>query len=710
MLIAAIHGRPAKTLFVPGPDRQLYHFSATLSVIKGAMSGKISALRRSEQLLVVVWLVLVVDCFVRNLASHSDTGTVMIYSSLLALSFLAAASAECRLSCALNETCYSTAPEAMECMSSMPFNSEWATATVDVLSECLENYGFLQLAQNSGPPYLTKVNVEQELRDTQKMIDKGEFASDMDFQEHVQDFIQITQDAHTRYQKPVCYSAVFLQPFSFDMRIVQVGQAPDSVSEEPKAFLMRNLYTDEYLKLFPDSPIASLFGQEVKLLNGLEFTTEISSWADSHETRGNNRGVRFNQALRSYLYRSAIQYNVRPLDDLKVTMANDQTYVIPWMATYTAGLGNVDYCAAVGENHNEERSLKFPEKVNPKHHPELLDPPIPLSKTALMSGKTSADRVVIVPSDAPNAVSCFTQFVSSSQAATAGVSSVLVMKVASFAPDSVMGFLNDVETCINSEYDLMVVDVMQNGGGIVCLGLRLLELLIEDYYNDHSQIRMNYDMTHSELMDTYIDVVNVNDGYVDPETGEPFPDGKSYYYGRNVTQGGVYHERTNYFALDCSGMEKLPVGFKPKKFLPPERLVILTDGTCGSTCACFTRIPQEHGKATLVAAGGLWDESMDVSSFAGGFVANPDSMADIARKSGLEFPKFLTNQKWQFDWAVWYSEVFPTRQAQFVVTEPDYREAFWGFPHSSIDADVTTLMVSTLYDRVIASSVQRLAE
>lgn len=101
---------------------------------------------------------------------------------------------------------------------------------------------------------------------------------------------------------------------------------------------------------------------------------------------------------------------------------------------------------------------------------------------------------------------------------------------------------------------------------------------------------------------------------------------------------------------------------------------------------------------------------MDVASFAGGFVANPDSMADIAAECGQSFPKFLTNQHWQFDWAVWYSEKFPTRPAQFVVTEPDYHEAFWGFPHASISADVTTEMVSALYDRVIASSVARLNE
>lgn len=595
-------------------------------------------------------------------------------------------------------------------MATMPFNKDWATATVDVISQSLENYGFLALYHNTGPPYITSVDIMQELAKTQDMINSGDFSSDMDFQEHIQDLIQLTQDAHTRYQKPVCYNAVLLQPFAFDLRVVEVDQSSDSVAQEPKAFLMRNMYTDEYVKLFPDSPINDLIGQEISLLNDLEFTTEITTWADSHETRSNNRGVRFNTAVRSYLYRSAIQYDVRPLSDLKVTLSNGDSYSFPWLASYTYGFANTSFCAAEDTSISLEARRRIFPGINRTHHPELLDPPHPLAHEVLR--KATPDRTVIVPADTPYAVSCYTQRTSGSDAETADVSNVLVMKVASFAPpgaEGFKGFLDNVEQCLSSDYDMMVIDVMQNGGGIVCLGLRLLELLIEDYWNDHSQVQMNYDFPHSPLMDAYIQEVNSNEGYINKETGEPYVDGKAYYYGRNVTMGGVEHERTNYFSLDCSDFEKLPLRFTPKKFLPPEKLIIVTDGLCGSTCACFTKIPQEHGKATLVGAGGLWEESMDVSSFAGGFVSNPDTMAEIARESGLDFPKFLTNQHWQFDWAIWYSNKFPTRPAQFVVTEPDYREAFWGFPHSSIDVDVTTAMVSSLYDRVIASALSRLA-
>lgn len=355
--------------------------------------------------------------------------------------------------------------------------------------------------------------------------------------------------------------------------------------------------------------------------------------------------------------------------------------------------------------------------------PHLDSPPVRLESSVLHDSRP--DREVIVPTNSKYYISCFIQTMSTKNSSIADVSKVLVMKVASFSPpgeylDAWAGFLDEAEQCLSTNFDLIVVDVMQNGGGYVCLGLRLIELLVEAYELDHTQVQMNYDIPHSPLMDTYIEVVNAPNPYPNPaeveqildrNTQKPFPDGKAYYYpGRNVTQGGVVSWRTNWFSLDCTEAEAMPSdGFRPAKFMPPEKLIILTDGTCGSTCASFTKIPQEHGKATFVGAGGLWDQSMDVSSFAGGFVCNPDLLWNIANWSGLTFPKFATNQRWQFGWAAWYSAKLPTRPIQFTSQDPDYREAFWGFPHSSINSSVTTEMVSALYDRVIDSTINRLA-
>lgn len=594
--------------------------------------------------------------------------------------------------------------------------------------QSLENFGFADLYFSTGPPYVISLDIEGELSATQDMVNADAFATDLDFQEHIQAIFQKTIDAHTRYSKPACYNPIFIQPFAFDMRVVPDPTNP--VVNEPKLFIISNLYTDQYKQMFPTVDVDSLIGQQVLLLNGLESTTEISSWGDTHETRSNNRGVRFNAAYRSYLYRSAASYNIVPIEDLAVTLTDGTVVTLPWMASYGPGMANVTTCAApvstltAQEKVTESiKSAILPSSRKPvyeEHIPEHI-----LHAERLQENRD--DRVVIIPANSTYKVSCFRQRMPSTDLnQEASVQNVLVMKISSFSPpgeymDAWTHFLDDIATCVNSmDYDLVVVDVMQNGGGYVCLGLRTLEMLIEDYYNDHKKVQMHYDLPHSKLMDAYIEVVNAPNPYpypqdveqiLDAATQQSFVDGRAYYYpGRNVTMGGRVSWRTNYFALDCREAEALPINYTPRKFLPKERVVILTDGTCGSTCASFTKIPQEADKATMVGAGGLWNENMDVSSFAGGFVCNPDYLSLLSELSNLPaFPKFLTNQHWQFGWAAWYSAKMPSRPTQFTEQSPLYRQAFWGFPHAAIDSVVTTDMVSTLYDNVIADSVVRLA-
>lgn len=558
------------------------------------------------------------------------------------------------------------------------------------------------------------------LAETKAMVASREFKTDLDFQEHTQNIFQSLLDAHTRYQKPACYNAIFVQPFAFDFR---TNAVPETIANEPKVYLMSNLYTTQYSQVITGVDVGSIIGKEVVLVNGVEVTSEISSWGDTHETRSNDPGARFNSALRSYLYRNAISTSILPMADLKITLADGSQVTLPWLATYTNGLANVQKCAAVVAGAEDASALSQTHIVPASHRYQTFEAPLPLVEKHLFAERS--DREVIVDPSNRFYVSCFVQTVSGTAAATAGVSRVLVMKVSSFSPpgdylDAWTGFLESAEKCLSVDFDLVVVDVIQNGGGYVCLGLRLIELLVKDYEDDHTRVQMNYDLPHSKLMDAYVAVVNAPDPYPNPQdveqilnkaTQQPFVDGKDYYYpGRNVTMGGQVSWRTNYFSLDCTEAEAMPAnGFRPPKFMAPDKLIILTDGTCGSTCASFTKIPQEDEKATFVGVGGVWGDSMDVSSFAGGFVCNPDLLSDLATMSGLAFPKFATNQRWQFGWAAWYSAKLPTRPVQFTTQNPTYREPFWGFPHASISAAVTTEMVSALYDSVIGSTVTRLA-
>lgn len=331
------------------------------------------------------------------------------------------------------------------------------------------------------------------------MVSNNEFTTDLDFQEYVQSIFQKTFDAHTRYQKPKCYSTVFVQPFAFNLTMAcelddlscmpLSGKSGTAVAQQPKLFLMENLFTAQYSSVYPDVDVVNLIGQEIVLLNGVEFTTEISSWSDSYEYRSNNPSVRFNSALRSYLYRSAVSLNILPMSDLSITFTNGVTVSIPWMVTFTTGLANVSICEAqplpvstekqvVKQASNREKvqlletkssSLEFASRP----HVHLEEAPIRFDQETLHASRD--DRIVIIPTNSTYYISCFLQTVDGDSANTALVSQVLVMKVASFSPpgsnylDAWQGFLGEAQQCLSVEFDMLVVDVMANGGGYVSL-------------------------------------------------------------------------------------------------------------------------------------------------------------------------------------------------------------------------------------------------
>jgi hypothetical protein len=349
--------------------------------------------------------------------------------------------------------------------------------TADVVSQSLENFGFGALYHSTGPPYSINLDIMGELANTQTMIDADSFVNDLDFQEHVQNVFQLTLDAHTRYRKPACYNANFVQPFAFDMQVVP-GSTPDngstqnpavtSMDTEPRLFIMENLYTEQYKVQYPTYDIEAYLGQEILLLDGLEATTAIAQWGDSHETRSNNAGARFNSAIRSFLYRSSSQTSILPMTDLQVTLVDGTELTLPWLASYTDGLADVSVCAAApaAAISSEKDETSNPALAQPlsrsqsdltlhEHPPTLLSPDILHAERA--------DRQQIVPADSPYYLSCFVQTVSSTNASVAGVSRVLVMKVASFSPpgidytDAWTNFLASAETCLSQQFDLVVV-------------------------------------------------------------------------------------------------------------------------------------------------------------------------------------------------------------------------------------------------------------
>mmetsp|Transcript_14314 Transcript_14314/g.29428 ORF Transcript_14314/g.29428 Transcript_14314/m.29428 type:complete len:732 (-) Transcript_14314:25-2220(-) len=637
--------------------------------------------------------------------------------------------ADCDVACnsAVNASCYVDYALSQTCLKGV--EGTWKDQTLDVISQSLENFGFGALYHQTGPPYNLNVAVLDELAN----IKRTSYDTDFAFQEALQGVLTSLLDAHTRYKKPLCYTATFVLPVALSISISDMTKTNSGATrQEPTASFIKSNFYDDYVAIYPDLDLSTLLSQPVSLIDGVEWQTSIDAWGTSHETRSNNPGARFNAALRSFFYRSVTDTVVSDVEEsLTFTMEDGTEVNLPWILKVPDAtvFGNSTACLAdTGDNSND--AVLSGHRHDFVHNDNAGESFV--GNSALHDARATEDRTVVISpesSEADYQISCFVQkVVGNAFSGQAGVNNVLVMKVASFSPQvngddylaNWKGFLSSAEKCLSTDYEMIVVDVMQNGGGYVCLGLRLLEMLIPEYWEDHTKVQMVYDLPHSALMDEWIEKVNYPDPYtnpndveqiLNPETQEPFVNGEAYYYPtREVVMGGVKSNRTQHFCLNCKEAEAMPMGFSPKKFVDPEKLVILTDGTCGSTCASFTRIAQEAEVATFVGTGGLWDQEMDVASFAGGFVMNPTLLLNMtSRMNAAPFPQFATKQSWQFGWAAWYSQRTPSRPVQFTEQEPDHRTPFWAFPHSSVPSSVTSEGVSALYDSVINDQITRIA-
>ena len=92
------------------------------------------------------------------------------------------AAGACNLVCAGNETCTTSAAEALACLQDIPFSTDVALQTLDVLTTSLENFVFGALYHETGPPYPLYIDIQAELEATKTAVEGNAFATDLEFQ------------------------------------------------------------------------------------------------------------------------------------------------------------------------------------------------------------------------------------------------------------------------------------------------------------------------------------------------------------------------------------------------------------------------------------------------------------------------------------------------------------------------------------------------
>jgi len=194
----------------------------------------------------------------------------------------------------------------------------------------------------------------------------------------------------------------------------------------------------------------------------------------------------------------------------------------------------------------------------------------------------------------------------------------------------ISSYIQTIENCIqdaqNNHVRDLLLDVRSNGGGLVCLSVSSQYQLVPDWdFHKNNDLYCLYDFKKSSLYD-----VLVNDGYeyatgnyLNPNTDPavPYTDMSWYTPNEQYTRGGILgNYSTKLYFPDCRNFIDSFISSRSITNGPWSKMLILTDGLCGSACALFATHLYYEKEAYTVSIGGYPGETMDISSFAGGNV------------------------------------------------------------------------------------------
>jgi len=293
-----------------------------------------------------------------------------------------------------------------------------------------------------------------------------------------------------------------------------------------------------------------------------------------------------------------------------------------------------------------------------------------------------------------------------------------IFAISSFEPtdeqNTISTFINAMNAIAGSE--TLIVDVSGNGGGIICLSYLFLSLLVEDWKPElwlpqnaatlaaqPTNIFELYDVKESPLTTAAQGTFFSCGDYIDPTTLQQRTNNKYYTTTTSYTRGGAtsQYSQKSYFPSECvSCFQK----YANQVTSRPSKIILVSDGTCGSACNLFASKLGSYGKAVVVDHGGLPNVVMDYAQFAGGNVIEYDDAYTCANKT-TNIHKFADTGAGRFNFNEMYMHGSSTPR-EFVQYCPDYQINTWdallfsGYSTSQ-DMAAQTRLYQTIVDNII---------
>ena len=569
------------------------------------------------------------------------------------------------------------------CAFKVAFNRKAAAQTLETLRKGIQPFAFLDIVRDTPPTDKGLDHIAIDLAAELDKIDQSDYLSDFDFHNAVSDLFLQLKDPHTLYVKPTCLGAhLALQPFSLTSRIDSIsGAQVISIDGLLSRFVNDGLYKG--------IPLRDLVGADVLKLNGVDALKAIVAFTARFGYISKDRSAAFNQALNSDFQRRYLGLYGFPstTSQIYTVQLKNHTVVnveVPW-AIYSTRSVTFSSAGCTASSEVAAKVSSLPLSLPKLTSINFLDEfKLPKEDSVVLRDESNQKRGL--------SASLIAKYPSGSDVTTAQIASFFVdndtiaLKISTFSPDVESQFLSvlhkTLTTAESKEVKNLIVDVIGNGGGSICLGYKIINQLVSERNPEGT-----YDIIHSNLTDALVQKASkmremipvYGPSFWSNKQRKVYSDSSWYEPGIEYSRGGKVSNYSQRVFHACDYDDSVPT----HKF---QRILILSDGLCGSTCAVFSSHLDEVEKVDTVALGGIIStpNGMQYFSFPGGQVLELDYIFQLQDYMGIkpaQIPRFPNDATFRFA-AV---EIYPWLKGkghfktplEFVYRPAQYRVPLW---------------------------------
>eukprot|EP01102_Stenamoeba_stenopodia_P007170 TRINITY_DN2003_c0_g1_i1.p1 TRINITY_DN2003_c0_g1~~TRINITY_DN2003_c0_g1_i1.p1 ORF type:complete len:649 (-),score=177.00 TRINITY_DN2003_c0_g1_i1:68-1969(-) len=506
-----------------------------------------------------------------------------------------------------------------QCMASIPLNGTLMNMTIAGLRQAMQQYVFRDIVRDS-PTYIISlsVDIDAELA----AIGATNWDSDYEFQQAISNLYMLLRDPHTLYLKSSdCYGFYVVQPYS--LGFVVEGDA--------QVFYVDQLQFVELYEAMGYANVSSMAGQQVIAIDGMDPKQAVINFGGfiSKDT-----GSLFNWALQNgFSQRPQTLFGLPDNNNMTWSFANGVNVTLPWLGL--AGF-NLSFSSCYESFDDVEFAARTRSNDLNEWRKDLFKSPFAAKKEVKEDIVFHSDRFKEMVKAAPPSNQTLPLYESDSITVSALNKNVLIMQITSFEPANNSVFLDVVWETLNLadafEVPYLILDLRGNGGGDICLGYQVINSLMEEH-NPYG----HYDLIHSELgQEIFVALAQAEfngtygspEMWINPDTQKPYENISWYMPGVQYTRGGVVGNYSQLIHLACDAIYS-PVNYLFKKIL------LFTDGLCGSTCAVFSSHLAMADHVDTVVMGGFLNVSQQYYSFPGGQVFEYFELSELAMMAGV---------------------------------------------------------------------------